>query len=192
VSSVRRQPFLCFSSSGVECERARPAASSMAGRMTPCRPGARTRSLPPLKDWREYANSSHASLLTQAELRPDPGTAQASTDRFDAKSRQRAIATPTLQVGHGNRYSVAWRCPSMGRVAAAQPPHGGAQESAKQGQGGGFWDFAHGETSSVPLTLSPFIPRPSASSEGARDEGAEGRGDRSHTGLTRTQSEMSP
>ena len=50
------------SSNGAACERARPAGSSMAARMTRCRPAARTRSLQPVDAWNACRNSNHASL----------------------------------------------------------------------------------------------------------------------------------
>ena len=48
-----------------------------------------------------------------------------ATARSHAKSRRRAIPTPNINVGHGNRSFRRLAVSILGRVAAAQPPHSG-------------------------------------------------------------------
>jgi hypothetical protein len=74
--------------------------------------------------------------------------------------------------------SVAWRCPLLGRVAAAQPPRvGGLRNQLTKSKGLGFLGVGHHFGEDVPPRL-PSAPSSLARSWGARDEGAEGKGDR--------------
>jgi len=103
----------------------------------------------------------------------------------DAKSRRRAIATPNINVGHGNR--------SFRRLAVSHPGTTlrrlsrrmwGARESANQEHGAWFLgSWAPGRERTVPSPLSvPLLPpapspfAPQNQVEGAKDDGAEGRG----------------
>jgi hypothetical protein len=95
-------------------------------------------------------------------------------------SWRRAIATPNIRVGHGNRSLRRLAVSGLGRVAAARPPRVGAQESANQEHGSCFlWELiATGGKDAPHSCPRPRHPSPPASSEGARDDGAEGKGER--------------
>ena len=87
--------------------------------------------------------------------------------------------------GHGNRYYVAWRCPSWDGLRRLSRRMVGAQESANQEHGAWFlgsWAQLRGRRSphSCPQPLHPSPPK---RGEGARDEEAEGKGDRERENL---------
>ena len=95
------------------------------------------------------------------------------------------LPRPTFPVGHGTRYSVAWRCPSWDGLRRLSRRMVGAQESANQEHGAWFlgsWAQLRGRRSphSCPQPLHPSPPKPG---EGARDEEAEGKGDRERENL---------
>ena len=102
-------------------------------------------------------NLSHASAPTSRHAVSQP------------QSRRRAIATPNIPVGHGNR--------SLRRLAVSPPGTGcggpaaacwGAQESANQEQGAWFLGSGAPLWGRRPptLALGPFIPRPVLGGEG--------------------------
>ena len=102
-------------------------------------------------------NLSHASAPTSRHAVSQP------------QSRRRAIATPNIPVGHGNR--------SLRRLAVSPPGTGcggpaaacwGAQESANQEQGAWFLGSGALLWGRRPptLALGPFIPRPVLGGEG--------------------------
>ena len=91
------------------------------------------------------------------------------------------LPRPTFHVGHGTRSFRRLMVSILGRVAAAQPPHGGGSGICEPRA----WGLVLGSRAllrgrrppphSCPQPLHPSPPRPG---EGARDEEAEGKGDR--------------